>query len=100
MGPNGSVFYFVLDNGEWVLTSGPIKLEAYEAATQDTRRKNRQEYPGMLVKCPFDLSIEHEEYPGDIYISNKNFKLFIAVPVDDLILASQIRSVSLDGFQS
>lgn len=77
------------------MTAGPIEEDVFEHTRADTRRRNRHEQPGMMVKCPFDLSIEREEMKGDVYMANKSEKLYIAVPVDDLILQSQIRSVSL-----
>ncbi len=46
-----------------------------------------------LIQCPFKLVIEHEDVKGDIYMSSKTEKLFIAVSVDDLILSSQIQSI-------
>lgn len=52
---------------------------------------------GILLHCPFKLAFEHEDVKGEIFMSTRNEKLFIAVPVDDLILSSQPRNDENDG---
>ena len=95
LAPNGSVFYFVLDNGDWINSAGPIDLESFEAMILDSKRKNRISRPGVLVKCPFNLSIEHEDIRGDIYMANnQGAKVFVAVPVENLVKIGQNNSLN------
>ncbi len=51
----------------------------------------------MLVRCPFGLAVEHDDIRGDIYMANKSEKIFVAVPVDDMIKMSQLRSMSIES---
>lgn len=45
--------------------------------------------PGdVLRKCPFELAVDHEDVKGDLYLSNKTNKLYVAVSVDKLLLES------------
>jgi hypothetical protein len=94
LAPNGFVFYFILDNGEWINAAGPIDLDSFEAMVIDSRRKNRISKPGVLVKCPFNLSIEHEDIKGDVYMANQSEKLFVAVPLDHIVKIGQNNSLA------
>ena len=95
LAPNGSVFYFVLDNGDWINSAGPIDMGSFEAMILDSKRKNRISRPGVLVKCPFNLSIDHEDIRGDIYMANnQSAKIFVAVPVENLVKIGQNNSLN------
>ncbi len=83
----------MLDGDEWVMTAGPITPNEYDRLSSDAKSKsNRSDGIESLVKCPFDLFVDHEDHPGNIYISGRTFKLFIGMSVDDLILNNQLSS--------
>lgn len=107
--PEG-IYYFVLEDDNWILAAGPIKQSEYERTRNALKVVNRQSSINInmsmrrinsrmsfnqldqqyLVYCPFKLAVEHELVKGDIYMSNQTEKLFVAVSVDDLITSSQI----------
>ena len=83
------------------MAAGPIEPNLYEEMKKKLRTKSKKLRSNIpfLLKCSFDLSVDHSEVKGDIFMSNYNSKLFIGVSVDDLIISSQ-QIQSLNGSAS
>lgn len=82
--PDGSLYYFVLDENEWILTCGPITRENFEEAIQTLKPKNPSA-PGYLKVSNFELVTQTVDQPGELYMSTTNWKLYFAVSVDHLV---------------
>jgi len=77
--PNGSVFYFVAENGDYMLACGPLTTTEYESIINLSNDKRKQ---GQLIKCDLKLSMMDADDDSEVYIAAKSKKLFLAVPVD------------------
>lgn len=82
--PDGSLYYFVLDAEEWILTCGPITREAFEDTVMNLKPKTVAS-PGYLKVSNFDLVTQTVDQPGELYMSTSNWKLYFAVSVDHLV---------------
>jgi len=82
--PDGSLYYFVLDAEEWILTCGPITREAFEETVMNLKPKTVSS-PGYLKVSNFDLVTQTVDQPGELYMSTSNWKLYFAVSVDHLV---------------
>jgi predicted RNase H-like nuclease (RuvC/YqgF family) len=82
--PDGSLYYFVLDADEWILTCGPITREAFEETIQNLKPK-KVSSAGYLKVSDFDLVTQTVDQPGDLYMSTSTWKLYFAVSVDHLV---------------
>jgi hypothetical protein len=68
---------------------GPITREDYES--------NRKRIPSNLhlgasvhYRCSFDLSLKHENFHGDLYMSHQTGRLFVTSSVDQILLSSSV----------
>jgi hypothetical protein len=68
---------------------GPISREDYEL--------NRKKIPpslhlgaGVQYRCSFDLSLKHENFSGDLYMSHQTGRLFVASSVEQILLSSSV----------
>ena len=82
--PDGSLYYFVLDAEEWILTCGPITREAFEDTVLNLKPK-KVSSAGYLKVSNFDLVTQTVDQPGDLYMSTSTWKLYFAVSVDHLV---------------
>lgn len=82
--PDGSLYYFVLDADEWILTCGPITREAFEETVLNLKPK-KVSSAGYLKVSNFDLVTQSVDQPGDLYMSTSTWKLYFAVSVDHLV---------------
>ena len=81
--PDGSLYYFVLDGDEWILTCGPISRELFD---ETVRKLKPQNSLGQYLKLSqFELVTQAVDQPGDLYMSVSNWKLYFAVSVDHLV---------------
>jgi septal ring factor EnvC (AmiA/AmiB activator) len=82
--PDGSLYYFVLDADEWILTCGPITREAFEETVLNLKPKTVNS-GGYLKVSNFDLVTQTVDQPGELYMSTSTWKLYFAVSVDHLV---------------
>lgn len=82
--PDGSLYYFVLDADEWILTCGPITRQAFEDTVNNLKPK-KVSSAGYLKVSNFDLVTQTVDQPGDLYMSTSTWKLYFAVSVDHLV---------------
>jgi hypothetical protein len=70
------------------LTAGPLTEQDFRVTYMQLSGNHKNVAPGkLLTKCAFNLAGDHGEIfnQGHLYVSNGNGKLFIAMPVDDII---------------
>jgi chromosome segregation ATPase len=82
--PDGSLYYFVLDGDDWILTCGPVTREAFEEAVSNLKPKKNSS-AGYLKISNFDLVTQTVDQPGDLYMSTSTWRLYFAVAVDHLV---------------
>jgi len=79
-GPDRSVYYFVLENGNWTMTCGPMTQQEYEEIARKTYRNNRGNgFENMLTKCDFPVKGCPENTL--VFMENKSKILFLATPL-------------------
>jgi hypothetical protein len=74
--------------GKWMLASGPLTEEEFNVSYLQTSKENKKLPAGkVLTKCAFGLSNEYSSLLKDsqLYVSNGDGKLFLALPVEDVI---------------
>ena len=103
-GPDGSVFYFVLDGDSWILTCGPVSPLEYEEmvikcglALQSSQKALVR--GNVLVKCNFELSNmgENTDLRGDLFMSAKTHKLYVSLSLDTVVVSDGSRIISDGG---
>ena len=77
--------------GEWIPVVGPLTREDYDS--------NRKQIPesihthigaGVLCKCSYQLTFKHENFNGDLYLSNQTGRLYIASAVEQVLVSSSL----------
>jgi hypothetical protein len=102
-GPNNSMYYMVKHPDlAWMTVAGPISALDYEetcfppALLSRIAKKRKTSIggtggrAGFLVRCGFELSVEHDDVVGELYVDRKSRNLFVAVPVDEMVTGSTI----------
>jgi hypothetical protein len=81
-GPDGSIYYLILENGNWTLTAGPISADKYNDTLRQTRLKDSHAMGAMLTPCSLPAA-PGGPIPEDamVFIENNTKKLFYARPV-------------------
>mmetsp|Transcript_816 Transcript_816/g.1370 ORF Transcript_816/g.1370 Transcript_816/m.1370 type:complete len:992 (-) Transcript_816:209-3184(-) len=89
--PNGSLYYFVLDEGEWLLTCGPISKEKFEETVNSSKVSTRKDpvSGAFLKRCDFELVAQAVDFEGEVYISPATWKLYFVISVDTLMIDSK-----------
>eukprot|EP01041_Mallomonas_annulata_P004086 gene4086-8125_t len=90
--PDGSLYYFVLEEGEYLMACGPLTMAEYETV-MDLSLDRSSKSKGMntvaaskLIKC--DLKLANgidEDTDAQIYIASRSQKLYMALPLDGRI---------------
>jgi hypothetical protein len=116
VGPDGSVYYFVLDEGEWILTCGPIAREMFDEVIASFKplqktlssQNSFQERPtsasstssggrggggagagGLLRKVEFELIAHSIDLHGELYMSPLTWRLHYVLSIDTLMIESK-----------
>jgi len=104
--PDGSVYYFVLEEGEYLMACGPLSMDEYEALmtlSEDKKKKSKagamftmsqpsaamsssssssSSIPSKLMRCDLNLIEGLDIDDGKIYIASENQKLYVTIPLD------------------
>eukprot|EP00981_Chlorochromonas_danica_P010651 scaffold3296_cov159-Ochromonas_danica.AAC.18 len=100
LGPNGSIYYFVLKDvsrslcwehdkpchGQWIYAAGPLSEQDFKATYLQGAKSFGRSVPSgkILTRCAFRLGTVVAPN-SEVYIANGSAKLFLAVPVDVII---------------
>lgn len=83
------ILYVICTQDEWIPVVGPISRDEYET--------NRKRIPsklhlgaGIHYRCTFDLSLKHENFHGDLYMSHQTGRLFVASSVEQILVSSSV----------
>ena len=70
---------------------GPLSRDDFDA--------NRKQIPdtvssqigiGVLCKCTYQLTFKHENFNGDLYLSNQTGRLYVASAVEQILISSSL----------
>ena len=93
--PDGMIYFFALQKGEWIMVAGPLTLGEYIRMEMRGNVCSARGKADSLVRTPlpFKLSGLAESLPKDklewlhsrLYTDSKTHKLCVAVPIGELI---------------
>lgn len=89
VGPGQNLFYFVLKEGKWIYTTGPLTDQEYKLPQLSIGNISKK-LPSaqVLSRCTFKIGGLSEFdglNQGEVYMANGSGKLYLAMSVDDLM---------------